>query len=251
MTVVCRRRRRAKKTPLEAFPPPQHEFDVGFSIWGLDRSRSKEKAGVWRIKALEESGWPERTTVEDMDIAVREHLNGWKFIYLNDVKEAATSLAFRTYAPLPLMPSGDHNFQGNLSSPSTPSPVFMSFLNILPALKSFPFIVPYLLFENTMSVTKFNAIVSGLFKLGSSYEWVVTKKAGSFGSEPVSSTGSTFLLPPLPGCVFSPSWSRSNREADELKPSEAREKTEGDKTKYSLCPPTKSWFPAVQFSANG
>lgn len=44
-------------------------------------------AGVWRIKALEESGgWLERTTVEDMDIAVRAHLNGWKFIYLNDVE---------------------------------------------------------------------------------------------------------------------------------------------------------------------
>lgn len=57
-------------------------------------------------------------------------------------------------------------------------PVFMSFLNILPAPKSFPFIVPYLLFENTMSVTKFNAMISGLFRLGSSYEWVVTKKAG-------------------------------------------------------------------------
>ena len=57
-------------------------------------------------------------------------------------------------------------------------PVIMSFLNILPALRSFPFVVPYLLFENTMSVTKFNAMVSGLFKLGSSYEWVVTKKAG-------------------------------------------------------------------------
>jgi len=37
-------------------------------------------------------------------------------------------------------------------------PIFMSFLNILPAPKSFPFLVPYLLFENTMSVTKFNAI---------------------------------------------------------------------------------------------
>ena len=44
-------------------------------------------AGVWRIKALEEcGGWLERTTVEDMDIAVRAHLCGWKFIYLNAVK---------------------------------------------------------------------------------------------------------------------------------------------------------------------
>ncbi|KAL5988302.1 putative xyloglucan glycosyltransferase 12 [Asimina triloba] len=44
-------------------------------------------AGVWRIKALEEAGgWMERTTVEDMDIAVRAHLHGWKFIFLNDVE---------------------------------------------------------------------------------------------------------------------------------------------------------------------
>ncbi len=44
-------------------------------------------AGVWRIKALEEcGGWLERTTVEDMDIAVRAHLCGWKFIFVNDVR---------------------------------------------------------------------------------------------------------------------------------------------------------------------
>lgn len=44
-------------------------------------------AGVWRITALEEcGGWLERTTVEDMDIAVRAHLCGWKFIFLNDVR---------------------------------------------------------------------------------------------------------------------------------------------------------------------
>ncbi|KAG6511463.1 hypothetical protein ZIOFF_029531 [Zingiber officinale] len=44
-------------------------------------------AGVRRIRALEESGgWLERTTVEDMDSAVRAHLNGWKFVFLNDIK---------------------------------------------------------------------------------------------------------------------------------------------------------------------
>lgn len=57
-------------------------------------------------------------------------------------------------------------------------PGVMSILNILPAPRSFPFIVPYLLFENTMSVTKFNAMISGLLKFGSSYEWIVTKKLG-------------------------------------------------------------------------
>lgn len=62
-------------------------------------------------------------------------------------------------------------------------PGIMSILSILPAPRSFPFIVPYLLFENTMSVTKFNAMISGLFKFGSSYEWIVTKKLGR-SSEP-------------------------------------------------------------------
>lgn len=52
-------------------------------------------AGVWRIKALEEAGgWLERTTVEDMDIAVRAHLHGWKFIFLNDVEVFLTSMPY-------------------------------------------------------------------------------------------------------------------------------------------------------------
>ncbi len=57
-------------------------------------------------------------------------------------------------------------------------PALMSFLNVLPAPRSFPFLIPYLLFENTMSVTKFNAMISGLFQLSSAHEWVVTKKTG-------------------------------------------------------------------------
>ncbi|XP_020255481.1 glucomannan 4-beta-mannosyltransferase 9-like isoform X2 [Asparagus officinalis] len=44
-------------------------------------------AGVWRISAINEAeGWKERTTVEDMDLAVRVSLNGWKFVYVGDVK---------------------------------------------------------------------------------------------------------------------------------------------------------------------
>lgn len=44
-------------------------------------------AGVWRIKALDEAGgWKDRTTVEDMDLAVRATLQGWKFVFVNDIK---------------------------------------------------------------------------------------------------------------------------------------------------------------------
>ncbi|XP_062101122.1 probable xyloglucan glycosyltransferase 12 [Humulus lupulus] len=191
-------------------------------------------AGVWRIKALEDSGgWLERTTVEDMDIAVRAHLHGWKFIFLNDVEcqcelpesyEAYRKQQHRWHSGpmqlfrlcLPDIIKSKISFWKKFNLiflffllrklilpfysftlfciilPMTmfipeaelPAwvvcyiPATMSFLNILPAPKSFPFIVPYLLFENTMSVTKFNAMISGLFQLGSAYEWVVTKKSG-------------------------------------------------------------------------
>ncbi|KAJ7974954.1 glucomannan 4-beta-mannosyltransferase 9-like [Quillaja saponaria] len=44
-------------------------------------------AGVWRIAALNEAGgWKDRTTVEDMDLAVRASLRGWKFVYVGDLK---------------------------------------------------------------------------------------------------------------------------------------------------------------------
>ncbi|KAL6603020.1 hypothetical protein ACP70R_043381 [Stipagrostis hirtigluma subsp. patula] len=43
-------------------------------------------AGVWRISALNEAGgWKDRTTVEDMDLAVRASLKGWKFLFLGDL----------------------------------------------------------------------------------------------------------------------------------------------------------------------
>ncbi|XP_022727572.1 probable xyloglucan glycosyltransferase 6 isoform X2 [Durio zibethinus] len=191
-------------------------------------------AGVWRIKALEDcGGWLERTTVEDMDIAVRAHLCGWKFVYLNDVKclcelpesyEAYKKQQHRWHSgPMQLFrlcfldilrSKVSMAKKANLiflffllrklilpfysftlfciilpltmflPEAQLPAwvvcyiPGIMSMLNIIPAPRSFPFIVPYLLFENTMSVTKFNAMISGLFRFGSSYEWVVTKKLG-------------------------------------------------------------------------
>ncbi|OEL22376.1 putative xyloglucan glycosyltransferase 7 [Dichanthelium oligosanthes] len=153
-------------------------------------------AGVWKIKALEDSGgWMERTTVEDMDIAVRAHLKGWKFVFLNDVeigfwKKFNLIFLFFLLRKL-ILPFYSFTLfcvilPMTMFVPEAELPAWvvcyipatMSILNILPAPKSFPFIVPYLLFENTMSVTKFNAMISGLFQLGSAYEWVVTKKSG-------------------------------------------------------------------------
>jgi beta-mannan synthase len=50
-------------------------------------------AGVWRISAIDDAGgWKDRTTVEDMDLAVRTTLQGWKFVYVGDVKVSRCSL---------------------------------------------------------------------------------------------------------------------------------------------------------------
>ncbi|CAJ1968731.1 unnamed protein product [Sphenostylis stenocarpa] len=55
---------------------------------GLVQARWKfGTAGLWRISALNEAGgWKDRTTVEDMDLAVRASLKGWKFLYLANLK---------------------------------------------------------------------------------------------------------------------------------------------------------------------
>ncbi|KAL1544084.1 Glucomannan 4-beta-mannosyltransferase 2 [Salvia divinorum] len=43
--------------------------------------------GIWRIAAINDAGgWNDRTTVEDMDLAVRAGLKGWKFLYLGDLQ---------------------------------------------------------------------------------------------------------------------------------------------------------------------
>ncbi|CAA3005122.1 mannan synthase 1-like [Olea europaea subsp. europaea] len=44
-------------------------------------------AGVWRIRAIDDAGgWKDRTTVEDMDLAVRAGLKGWKFLFVGDLQ---------------------------------------------------------------------------------------------------------------------------------------------------------------------
>ncbi|XP_072976034.1 glucomannan 4-beta-mannosyltransferase 1-like isoform X1 [Typha angustifolia] len=60
------------------------EQEVGsstYSFFGFNGT-----AGVWRIQALMDAGgWKDRTTVEDMDLAVRASLKGWKFVFVGDL----------------------------------------------------------------------------------------------------------------------------------------------------------------------
>ncbi|XP_051196694.2 probable glucomannan 4-beta-mannosyltransferase 6 [Lolium perenne] len=44
-------------------------------------------AGVWRKRAIvEPGGWEDRTTAEDMDLALRAGLRGWEFLYTGGIK---------------------------------------------------------------------------------------------------------------------------------------------------------------------
>lgn len=60
------------------------EQEVGsstYSFFGFNGT-----AGVWRLRALfDAGGWKDRTTVEDMDLAVRASLKGWKFVFVGDL----------------------------------------------------------------------------------------------------------------------------------------------------------------------
>ncbi|KAG4396441.1 hypothetical protein GLYMA_19G184200v4 [Glycine max] len=61
------------------------EQEVGsstYSFFGFNGT-----AGIWRIQAIKDAGgWKDRTTVEDMDLAVRASLQGWEFVFVGDIK---------------------------------------------------------------------------------------------------------------------------------------------------------------------
>ncbi|XP_037415954.1 probable glucomannan 4-beta-mannosyltransferase 11 [Triticum dicoccoides] len=60
----------------------QEAGSIVYSFFGFNGT-----AGVWRIAAIDDAGgWKDRTTVEDMDLAVRTALKGWKFVYVGAVK---------------------------------------------------------------------------------------------------------------------------------------------------------------------
>ncbi|KAI3793780.1 hypothetical protein L1987_36402 [Smallanthus sonchifolius] len=61
------------------------EQESGSTSWAFFGFNDNDRwtAEVWRMAALDEAGgWQDRTTVEDMDLAVRASLKGWKFLYV-------------------------------------------------------------------------------------------------------------------------------------------------------------------------
>lgn len=64
------------------FKVEQESGSSSYAFFGFNGT-----AGVWRISAINEAGgWQDRTTVEDMDLAVRASLRGWQFLYVGNIK---------------------------------------------------------------------------------------------------------------------------------------------------------------------
>lgn len=43
--------------------------------------------GIWKVAAMKEAGgWDYRTTAEDMDLAIRASLEGWKLVYVGNIE---------------------------------------------------------------------------------------------------------------------------------------------------------------------
>nr|GMD27284.1 glucomannan 4-beta-mannosyltransferase 2-like [Ipomoea batatas] len=112
--------------------------------------------GVWRIGAINEAGgWKDRTTVEDMDLAVRASLKGWKFVYLGDLQVKSelpsTFKAFR--------------FQQHRWS-CGPANLFRKM--VMEIIRN----------KNVMSFHRTKATFIGLLEAKRANEWVVTEKLG-------------------------------------------------------------------------
>ncbi|CAI5510694.1 unnamed protein product [Closterium sp. Naga37s-1] len=134
-------------------------------------------AGVWRLSAIKDAGgWNNRTTVEDMDLSLRAYIRGWKFIFLNDVtcvnEIPSTYAAFRhqqhrwSCGPMQLWRKAMDQVWESEVMAFTP--------------RSWLYAVPFVLFENAMSIVKFSAMVSGILGLSTAHSWVVTQKLGNW-----------------------------------------------------------------------
>ena len=198
-------------------------------------------ACVWRKSCIEDAGgWSHRSTVEDLDLSLRAHLRGWRFIFLDEItclneipsvyaayrkqqhrwsagpvtlwKEAFRSIInsdipFASKLYLNLFFFGTRMFATHFVS-------FFFYLLLIPVCATCPevvipywalvyapilvtlstciftpgglwYAIPYVLFENAMTIVKLSAMISGLLSLSSANEWVVTTKLGKWVAQKV------------------------------------------------------------------
>ncbi|KAK1267653.1 Glucomannan 4-beta-mannosyltransferase 9 [Acorus gramineus] len=174
------------------FKVEQESGSIIHSFFGFNGT-----AGVWRISALlEAGGWKDRTTVEDMDLAVRATLQGWKFVYVGDIKKVSLSKRFYLiynfffsrklvahivtfYFYCVVIPTGV--FFPEVVIPTWAVvyvPTTISILNSVGTPSSLHLIFFWVFFENVMSLHRTKAAIIGLLEVGRVNEWIVTDKLG-------------------------------------------------------------------------
>ncbi|KAJ1265404.1 hypothetical protein BS78_08G074300 [Paspalum vaginatum] len=193
-------------------------------------------AGVWRTQAIVESGgWDDRTTAEDMDLALRAGLRGWEFVYVGSIKVnselPSTMKAYRSqqrrwscgpallfkkmfwdiltaknvsvfkkfymiydfFIARRILSTFFSFFFFSIVLPlsilfpevKVPAwevmyiPIAITFLNCVGNPRSFHLILPWVLFENVISLLRFKAMLIGFFEAGGVNEWIVTQKLGN------------------------------------------------------------------------
>ncbi|GMP88631.1 hypothetical protein CsSME_00040545 [Camellia sinensis var. sinensis] len=184
-------------------------------------------AGVWRIAAINEAGgWKDRTTVEDMDLAVRASLKGWKFVYLGDLQVKSelpsTFKAFRfqqhrwSCGPANLFRKMVMEIVRNkviahmvtfmfycvvlpltilVPEVEVPKwgaiyiPCIITILNSVGTPRSVHLLFYWILFENVMSLHRTKATLIGLLEAGRVNEWVVTEKLGDMMKNKANTKG--------------------------------------------------------------
>uniref|UniRef100_A0A0E0GMX6 glucomannan 4-beta-mannosyltransferase n=1 Tax=Oryza nivara TaxID=4536 RepID=A0A0E0GMX6_ORYNI len=173
-------------------------------------------AGVWRTEAINDAGgWKDRTTVEDMDLAVRATLKGWKFIYLGDLRvKSELPSTYKAYCRQQFRWScgGANLFRKmiwdvlvakKVSSLKkiyilysfflvrrvvAPAVAFILYNVIIPVSVMIPELflpiwgvayIPTALLISVMSMHRLRAAVAGLLQLQEFNQWIVTKKVGN------------------------------------------------------------------------
>ncbi|GJM84512.1 hypothetical protein PR202_ga00190 [Eleusine coracana subsp. coracana] len=150
-------------------------------------------AGVWRVSAINQSGgWKDRTTVEDMDLAVRAGLKGWEFLYVGDIRvflSISVNFWLRVNSQVLSKPTVINSIGGLVVPPISSEKWHGKSLQIR-SLHLMPF---WILFENVMSMHRMRAALTGLFETACANDWVVTEKVG----DPMKADLNVPLLEPV------------------------------------------------------
>ncbi|XP_047967399.1 glucomannan 4-beta-mannosyltransferase 9-like isoform X2 [Salvia hispanica] len=172
------------------------EQEVGSSVhefFGFNGS-----GGIWRVAAMKEAGgWDDRTTAEDMDLAIRAALQGWKLLYVGNLEKISVwkkiymiynffvvrkiighTCIFFSYCivlPLTILVAGVDVPKGG----AVFVPCIITAINVaLSTPRSLHLVVVWVLFECVMSFHLTKAIFTGLLGAKSANEWLVTQKVG-------------------------------------------------------------------------